>query len=135
MARLPQLTAAGTGRRHIYLETIMRFQNTPFVIAILYHFLITSATPPCYYSDGTIASSNYQPCNSNLSSGSHSACCALGRTPADVCFSSGLCLTGSAYNSNGLIFANGCTDPTGQDRSCQQYCTSKLSQILCRLIY
>src|SRR5947207_16004979 len=100
--------------------------SAPIFIVFLYLFLTTSASPSCYWSDGTLAPSTYlQPCNSNLPVGSHSACCAFGRTPPDVCFSSGLCLTGSSYTSNGLIFANGCTDPTGKDSSCQQYCTSK----------
>ncbi|PMD52695.1 uncharacterized protein K444DRAFT_619406 [Hyaloscypha bicolor E] len=106
----------------------MPFQITPILIAFLCHLLAADASPPCYWSDGTLAPSTIQPCNSNLPEGSYSACCSLGRTPPDVCFSSGLCLTGNSYTSNGLIFANGCTDPTGKDPSCQQYCTNRSTE-------
>lgn len=124
------LLASSSTRLYQPPQRTMKIQFAPIFIAFLYHVLVANASLPCYTSNGTLAGSTILPCNSNLPTGSHSACCALGRTPPDACFSSGLCLTGTSIYSNGLIFANGCTDPTGKDPSCQQYCTGEF-----RLVY
>ncbi|KAK6540645.1 hypothetical protein TWF694_008040 [Orbilia ellipsospora] len=88
---------------------------------------ISIAATQCYFNDGTEAP-GYSACNSNQSGNSHSACCNLGnpqRGRADVCLTSGLCFWQQSTSSNGFLFANGCTDPTGQDPSCQQLCTGR----------
>src|SRR5579871_4128604 len=86
---------------------------------------IRYASRPCYYVNGTLAPSSFQPCNPNTAVGMYSACCNLTATPPDFCLSSGLCFSQISSSSNGLIYAYGCTDATGNDGSCQQYCRGK----------
>ncbi|KAF3928328.1 hypothetical protein AA313_de0209899 [Arthrobotrys entomopaga] len=106
----------------------MRFRMISSLGLILLAFpSFTVAATQCYFNDGTEAP-GYSACNSNLSPNSHSACCNLGnprRGSADICLTSGLCFWQQATTSTGFIFANGCTDPTGQDPSCQQICKGR----------
>lgn len=77
----------------------------------------------CYLNNGEVASSTYQPCNPDESV--HSSCCNLGASPNvtfDVCLGTGLCFWTDGISSQNFLFANGCTDPTGQDPHCQQIC-------------
>jgi hypothetical protein len=97
------------------------------VVLILSNSLYSVAdAPQCYFNDGSLASSQYTPCNTNLPEGSYSACCSLGGTSPDICLSSGLCYSQNfQHPESGFIYANGCTDPTGKSEACQQVCTSK----------
>ncbi|KAI0178837.1 hypothetical protein GGR52DRAFT_276457 [Hypoxylon sp. FL1284] len=76
----------------------------------------------CYHLDGTNAGPQVGACNSNATGtdNSHSACCNIEN--ADACLSTGLCLNSLSRQSNHLLWATGCTDPTFQDPSCPQYC-------------
>ena len=76
----------------------------------------------CYWSNGMLANSDFKPCNQDRPAGSQSACCNLGKSPADVCLGGGLCENEETDNGNALIYAVGCTDPSGEDPNCQQYC-------------
>ncbi|CAK7220339.1 hypothetical protein SCUCBS95973_004125 [Sporothrix curviconia] len=78
--------------------------------------------------EGGQMNSNYVPCNtSNAStsaadSTSHSACCNAAN--ADVCLSSGLCLSTVAVALGRVLWVSGCTDKTLNDPTCPQYCCS-----------
>jgi hypothetical protein len=103
-----------------------------FPILILHYLLRGCATQSCYLPNGLAADSDIQPCISdrvNLPAGSHSACCNLGKTPKDFCMTGGLCYRRDAPDGNFMIYAVGCTDPTGKDASCQQYCTGELNAL------
>src|SRR5271163_4152573 len=39
----------------------------------------------CYWSNGMLANIDFKPCNLDRPAGSQSACCNLGKSPADVC--------------------------------------------------
>jgi hypothetical protein len=89
------------------------------ILAVLTSF--THALAQCYLRNGTIAPPQYAPCNTSATGqdGSHTQCCDW--VNSDVCLSSGLCL----YPQGGVVGmfnADGCTDPTMQDSSCQPYC-------------
>ncbi|KAM7222507.1 hypothetical protein V8F06_002001 [Rhypophila decipiens] len=45
----------------------------------------------------------------------------------DVCLSTGLCLNTGSKGPTGLLWLNGCTDPTWRDRACPQYCNPPLN--------
>lgn len=81
----------------------------------------------CYWINGAQATSDFQPCNSNVAAGSQSYCCNLGKSPADTCLGSGLCQRQDAGSSDYLIYAVGCTDPTGKNANCPQYCAGELN--------
>ncbi|CAK7219926.1 hypothetical protein SEUCBS140593_004058 [Sporothrix eucalyptigena] len=72
----------------------------------------------CYGMEGGQMNSNYAPCNA--SSTTHSACCNAAN--ADICLSSGLCLSTVAVALGRVLWLNGCTDKTLKDPSCPQYC-------------
>ena len=67
----------------------------------------------------------FQAPNADRPAGSQSACCNLGENPADICLGGGLCEDEETNNGNAMIFAVGCTDPSGEDPNCQQYCTGE----------
>src|SRR4051812_9877045 len=84
--------------------------------------LLTSKSSPigsqqqqCYGLDGK--PTTYIPCAKSSSSQTHVACCGSG----DICLSSGLCLYEGARDSRGLLRADGCTDATLRDSSCQPW--------------
>src|SRR4051812_35092762 len=103
----------------------MSARKLTFSLLVLYGFFQVHAELNCYRTNGLLASTDIQPCSRNLPSGSHSACCNLGKNPTDICMAGGLCYRQDGTDGNFLIFAVGCTDPTGKDPSCQQYCTGK----------
>jgi hypothetical protein len=76
----------------------------------------------CYWSNGMLANSDFRPCNPDRPADSQSACCNLGKSPADICLGGGLCEDEETNNGNSMIYAVGCTDPSGEDPNCQQYC-------------
>ncbi|KAH8894194.1 hypothetical protein GQ53DRAFT_858863 [Thozetella sp. PMI_491] len=65
--------------------------------------------------------SSATPCNSDATgtNGSHSSCC--DETKQEACLSTGLCYA-AQRNDNITFWAEGCTDPSGLDPSCPQYC-------------
>ncbi|KAJ6438991.1 Cytoplasmic 60S subunit biogenesis factor REI1 [Purpureocillium lavendulum] len=75
----------------------------------------------CYWMDGTISDSVMQPCNPDAAV---SACCGLNKERPDICLSSGLCYAQDT-GFEGFIYANGCTDQTGQDEKCPHFCTDR----------
>ena len=77
----------------------------------------------CYRPNGLAATSDLKPCNPDLvSAGKHSPCCNTGKSPPDLCLAGGLCYRQDGYDGNFLLYAVGCTDSTGADAACQQYC-------------
>jgi len=83
---------------------------------------LTTSSRQCYYADGSAAPVNYLPCG-NVTSGANSPCC--NSDHSDICMSSGFCVSPNPEAANSLIWASGCTDWTGKDQNCQQYCTGK----------
>lgn len=84
-------------------------------------FLSTAAASKCYYSDGTQADSEMQPC---FPSKSVSACCSTnknGNLSNDVCLHNGLCIAQVAQYS-GLIYQNACTDKSWESSDCPRVC-------------
>ena len=81
----------------------------------------------CYGVNGVLHSSDIQPCNADLPAGSHVACCNLTKSPPDICVGGGLCLSQEGNTIADLLWAQGCTDPTGKDVACQSYCESESS--------
>ncbi|KAF2466938.1 uncharacterized protein BDR25DRAFT_358998 [Lindgomyces ingoldianus] len=85
-------------------------------------FVVAAATSPvaleyqqCYGLNGK--TTTYLPCAKQYSSQKFVSCCGTG----DICLSSGLCLYEGARDSRGLLRADGCTDPTLKDSSCQPW--------------
>lgn len=79
----------------------------------------------CYGMEGNQMNSNYAPCNVtsgaiNSDGNTHSACCNIAN--ADICLSSGLCLSTVALALGRVLWISGCTDKTLQDPGCPQYC-------------
>jgi len=105
----------------------MSTYNQPFISALVFfliHLFPTNATSTCYMLNGDLATSDFQPCTSNLPSGSNSACCNTGKNPPDICLGGGLCQRMDSPEGNFLIYAVGCTDRSGKDSACPQYCPS-----------
>lgn len=92
------------------------------------HAIPTHALATCYGMEGTQMNSNYVPCNASSTGsasdastdGTHSACCNAAN--ADICLSSGLCLSTVAVALGHVLWLNRCTDKTLHDPSCPQYC-------------
>ncbi len=106
--------------------------NHWFPFLILNYLLSAYADLSCYLPNGLLADSNIRPCIPNLVNrppGSNSACCNLGKNPPDICMGGGLCYRQDSPDGNFMIYAVGCTDPTGKDASCQQYCTRELNSL------
>ncbi|KAI1629496.1 hypothetical protein EDD37DRAFT_661432 [Exophiala viscosa] len=103
----------------------------PFILAMgLLTASVVADTATCYDMNRTAWTQNrIKPCNPNAGASVHSACCALdGNDPNynDLCMDSGLCLSTDGWWAT-YLFADGCTDPTFQDKSCPnvtQYCSS-----------
>lgn len=89
---------------------------------LLLFALPRASTATCFRPDGVVGDADIQPCHADLPTGSNSACCNLGKSPSDLCLSGGLCYRQDGYDGNALIYAVGCTDVTGADKACQQYC-------------
>jgi hypothetical protein len=89
--------------------------------------LALSADPVCYSIDGQVLGDTYKPCNPNVE---FSACCALNGTSPDndICLSTGLCQSTSGWFA-GFIWADGCTDKTGQADACPNMCSHSTSLI------
>jgi hypothetical protein len=100
--------------------------NFILVLAAFSLYFPAEAALPCYMTNGNLATSDFQPCYSDLSQGSNSPCCNLGKIPPDICLGGGLCQRMDATGDDGnfVIYAVGCTDPSGKDPVCQQYCPS-----------
>jgi hypothetical protein len=112
----------------------MSVYNSNVISALVYfmvHFFAANAASPCYMLNGNLATSEFQPCNSNLPSGSNSACCNLGKSPPDICLGGGLCQRMDSTEANFAIYAVGCTDRTGKDAACPQYCPSAFASSSC----
>jgi hypothetical protein len=105
----------------------MSIYNMSFISVLafsLFHFFPANAGSPCYMLNGDLATSDFQPCTSNLPSGSNSACCNMGKNPPDICLGGGLCQRMDSTEGNFVIYAVGCTDRSGKDPACPQYCPS-----------
>ncbi|KAF1919614.1 hypothetical protein BDU57DRAFT_147002 [Ampelomyces quisqualis] len=75
----------------------------------------------CYRIDGSQLDNTFAPCNP---SAKRSGCCATNKsTGADLCLDSGLCMSTSGEYT-GMIWQNGCTDPTGRGVGCPKICPS-----------
>jgi hypothetical protein len=94
------------------------------ITSTLLYFFQANAASPCYLQNGNLANGDFQPCTNTQPSGSNRACCNLGKTPPDICLGGGLCQRMDATDGNFVIYAVGCTDPTGKDPVCPQYCPS-----------
>ena len=62
-----------------------------------------------------LANSDFKPCNPDRPAGSQSACCNLWKSPVDIYLGGGLYEDEETNNGNAMIFAVGCTDPSGKD--------------------
>lgn len=86
-------------------------------------FVSLTVGQQCYGLDGSQLDNTFAPCNP---SAKRSGCCATKRsTGADLCLDSGLCMSTSGENT-GMIWQNGCTDPTGKDVGCPKICPSSM---------
>ncbi|OBT62447.1 hypothetical protein VE03_08624 [Pseudogymnoascus sp. 23342-1-I1] len=97
------------------------------VPSLLLALLAGSATAQeqkCYGVNGVLQSAEIQPCNADLPTGSHVACCNLAKSPPDICVGGGLCYSQDGNTVADLLVAYGCTDPTGKDVACQTYCAN-----------
>jgi hypothetical protein len=94
------------------------------LILIFLHVWLASSSSQCYMLNGDLATADFQPCTSSLASGSNSACCNLGKNPPDICLGGGLCQRMDSTEGNFMIYAVGCTDKSGKDPACPQYCPS-----------
>ena len=100
--------------------------SIPLLLLLLLvgHASHTRALATCYGMEGDQMNSNYVPCNvsstGNADDGVHSTCCNAAN--ADICLSSGLCLSTIALALGRVLWVNGCTDKTLKDPSCPQYC-------------
>jgi hypothetical protein len=90
----------------------------------LFHPFCASAASQCYTLNGDLATNDFQPCTTDLPSGSNSVCCNLGKNPPDICLGGGLCQRMDSTEGNFVIYAVGCTDRSGKDAACPQYCPS-----------
>jgi hypothetical protein len=106
------------------LKDILRNMSFTALLSFLSLLFLANAASQCYMLNGILATSDFQPCTSNLASGSNSACCNLGKNPPDICLGGGLCQRMDSAEGNFLIYAVGCTDSTGKDAACPQYCPS-----------
>ncbi|CAK7235506.1 hypothetical protein SBRCBS47491_009316 [Sporothrix bragantina] len=91
------------------------------LLVIICHATLSPAQATCYGMEGGQLNSNYAPCNTGNSS-THSACCNAAN--ADICLSSGLCLSTVAVALGRVLWVSGCTDKTLKDPTCPQYCRS-----------
>ncbi|PLB52511.1 hypothetical protein P170DRAFT_351758 [Aspergillus steynii IBT 23096] len=99
----------------------------PFLITQTALLSTAATASKCYFSDGSEASSEIQPC---FPSKSTSACCSTnksGTLPNDVCLHNGLCMAQVAQYS-GLIFQNACTDKSWESPDCPSVCGMSLAQ-------
>ncbi|KAH8803414.1 hypothetical protein F5884DRAFT_756696 [Xylogone sp. PMI_703] len=101
----------------------MRFLSA--LACLLLYVFPAYAASSCYYLNGDVGTSQIKPCTNHLPSGSHSACCNLGKSPPDICLGGGLCQRMDSTEGDFVIYAVGCTDPTGKDSACPQYCPSE----------
>lgn len=92
------------------------------ILLVLQGIIRVSSASDCYWFDGNEGDSNIQACHNDLATGQHSACCTLGKSPPDLCLAGGLCYRQDSSDGNNLIYAIGCTDETGVNAACQQYC-------------
>lgn len=109
-------------------ERVQTIEMTPdgLLLAALGSALFPSAVHAavqCYSINGTRADDSHAPCDPDAEV---SACCALNKSRPDICLSSGLCYA-QDVNYHGLIYSNGCTDPTGQADECPHLCPDRMS--------
>ena len=96
---------------------------TTAVVGILLLVLPAQAARKCYGIDGTESDGSQQPCDADADV---SACCAINKSRPDICLSSGLCYAQDA-GYEGMIYSNGCTDPTGKAKECPHLCPDRES--------
>jgi len=105
----------------------MAFLHTAVALTTL--ISLTNALAQCYLRNGSLAPAAYAPCSTSATgqAGSHTQCCDWEN--GDICLSSGLCLypRGGVV---GMLNADGCTDPTLADASCQPFCAGVSSGAL-----
>lgn len=116
---MPSMRGQGLSKTYLTLNSIVPFA----------HIIRAATTPQCYWVNGFLANNDFQPCNTNLHTGSQSACCNLGKNPPDICLGNGLCQRQDATSSDFLIYAVGCTDQSGRDASCSQYCHGEFLEL------
>ncbi|CAK7201699.1 hypothetical protein SEUCBS139899_004408 [Sporothrix eucalyptigena] len=90
-------------------EKVIIFLTSPTVVA----------DAQCYAINGQKSSGS--PCNAAATgqAGSHAACC--DESKQEACLATGICFA-TQRSDNNTFWAEGCTDPTGLDPSCPQYC-------------
>ncbi|KAM7194022.1 hypothetical protein V8F20_008118 [Naviculisporaceae sp. PSN 640] len=110
------MTAA---KRHLGLHSLF------FLLSTTSLPVAAQDRPKCYTTAGNlIRDPGVVPCNLNATAsgepGSHSSCC--NELTGDICLTTGLCLSLNAKTPSGMLWLNGCTDPTWRDPACPQYC-------------
>ena len=97
-------------------ETPAARRSALSLILIFSFFLHVRGT--CYLQNGAHADYTVLPCNPDSEV---SACCALNKTSPDICMDSGLCYATDG-EVQGRMYQVGCTDASGKDAACPQYC-------------
>lgn len=88
-------------------------------LLLLFHLPCVLADAQCYAINGQKSSGS--PCNAAATgqAGSHAACC--DESKQEACLATGVCFA-TQRSDNNTFWAEGCTDPTGLDPACPQYC-------------
>ncbi|KAL4764462.1 uncharacterized protein BDW70DRAFT_130126 [Aspergillus foveolatus] len=98
-----------------------------FLSQFILHSTLLSVTiaAKCYYTDGTFALDEQQPC---FPEKEHSACCGIAKTNGDendYCLTNGLCL-GQVKGYTGFVLLNSCTDSSWESDDCPNFCPKSM---------
>ncbi|CBF76644.1 hypothetical protein AN4846.2 [Aspergillus nidulans FGSC A4] len=98
-----------------------------FFSRFILHSTLLSVTiaAKCYYTDGTFALDEQQPC---FPEKEHSACCGIAKTNGDendYCLTNGLCL-GQVKGYTGFVLLNSCTDSSWESDDCPNFCPKSM---------
>ncbi|KAL4743499.1 hypothetical protein BDV11DRAFT_178490 [Aspergillus similis] len=88
-------------------------------------FFSVTLAAKCYYTDGTFALDEQQPC---FPEKEHSACCGIAKTNGDendYCLTNGLCL-GQVKGYTGFVLLNSCTDSSWESDDCPNFCPKSM---------
>ncbi|CAK7211419.1 hypothetical protein SCUCBS95973_001108 [Sporothrix curviconia] len=107
-------------QRELKISAGLRLLAASVLFLALAHFpTAVLADAQCYAINGQKSSGS--PCNAAATgqAGSHAACC--DESKQEACLATGVCFA-TQRSDNNTFWAEGCTDPTGLDPSCPQYC-------------
>ncbi|KAL4951035.1 hypothetical protein BDW69DRAFT_45733 [Aspergillus filifer] len=99
----------------------LRLVATTFLVLLL----LKTHAAKCYYTDGSFALDEQQPC---FPEQEVSACCGLAKTNGDendFCLTNGLCL-GQVSGYTGFMLLNSCTDSSWESDDCPNFCPKSM---------